>query len=374
MARGGGIFRPKPPVFDRSWRSPSKNTVKNSTEDTCSWTRPSKIGKRKVKKTRVFQLVDLNFLVCNIFFCGSAGGRARRRIFEFLDPFSDWFSSFCDSRNTGFYSIFLFSACLTASFKTSKNLVNYAVLCYGVNENIVNTSVFWRWLKNTVNYSVFGHLTLKNHGICSGFCFSPRKNTVNNSNFAVFSCFSLFFELRWSAIHGYQILRVFFPTISTFGCFWSQWPTSLAVTSGCPTMRCGRLPSRSDVNTVVLQKGTDTHVQLHQPKKWLEEAEAQVSKIKSKGLDLFLIEYLWISFKGWPTGKKSHLQANHPQIGHDGTNSRSLCQRAQIAKQAVFFWKYICHHLSLQKGYNHICSASPTKKGDFKRPRRTCQK
>ena len=44
--------------------------------------------------------------------------------------------------------------------------------------------------------------------------------------------FALFFELRWSAIHGYQILRVFFPTISTFGCFWSQWPTSLAVTSG----------------------------------------------------------------------------------------------------------------------------------------------
>ena len=243
---GGGIFRPKPPVFDRSWRSPSKNTVKNSTEDTCSWTRPSKIGKRKVKKTRVFQLFDLDFLVCNIFFCGSAGGLARRRIFEFLDPFSDWFSSFCDSRNTCFYSVFLFSACLTASFKTSKNLVNYAVLCYGVNENIVNTSVFWRWLKNAVNYSVFGHLTLKNHGICSGFCFSPRKNTVNNSNFAVFSCFSLFFELRWSAIHGYQILRVFFPTISTFGCFWSQWPTSLAV-----TMRCGRLPSRSDVNIFI---------------------------------------------------------------------------------------------------------------------------
>ena len=70
---GGPIFRPKPPVFDRSWRSPSKNTVKNSTEDTCSWTRPSKIGKRKVKKPRVFQLFDLNFLVCNIFFCGSAG-------------------------------------------------------------------------------------------------------------------------------------------------------------------------------------------------------------------------------------------------------------------------------------------------------------
>jgi len=26
----------------------------------------------------------------------------------------------------------------------------------------------------------------------------------------------------------------FFPTISTFGCFWSQWPTSLAVTERLP--------------------------------------------------------------------------------------------------------------------------------------------
>ena len=62
-----------------------------------------------------------------------------------------------------------------------------------------------------------------------------------------------------------------------------------------------------------------------------------MSKIKSKGLDLLLTEYLRIIFKGWPIGKKSHLQANHPQIGHDGTNSRILCQRAQIAKQAFFF-------------------------------------
>ena len=82
---------------------------------------------------------------------------------------------------------------------------------------------------------VFGHLTLKNHGICSGFCFSPRKNTVNNSNFAVFSCFSLFFELRWSAIHGYQILRVFLSDNQYFRMF-------------LVTMRCGRLPARSDVN------------------------------------------------------------------------------------------------------------------------------
>ena len=53
------------------------------------------------------------------------------------------------------FSVFLFSACLTASFKTSKNLVNYAVLCYGVNENIVNTSVFWRWLKKHCKLQCF---------------------------------------------------------------------------------------------------------------------------------------------------------------------------------------------------------------------------
>ena len=54
--------------------------------------------------------------------------------------------------------------------------------------------------KNTVNYSVFGHLTLKNHGICSGFCFSPCKNTVNNSNFAVFF---MFFVIFWIALVRY---------------------------------------------------------------------------------------------------------------------------------------------------------------------------
>ena len=51
-----------------------------------------------------------------------------------------------------------------------------------------------------------------------------------------------------------KFFAFFFPTISTFGCFWSQWPTSLAVTSGCLTMRCGRLPSRSDVNKITWQQ------------------------------------------------------------------------------------------------------------------------
>ena len=200
---GGDIFRPKPPVFDRSWRSPSKNTVKNSTEDTCSWTRPSKIGKWKVKKPRVFQLFDLNCLVCNIFFCGSAGGLARRRIFEFLDPFSDWFSSFCDSRNTGFYSVFLFSACLTASFKTSKNLVNYAVLCYGVNENIVNTSVFWRWLKKHCKLQCFWPPDPQKPWYLQWFLLLTAQK---HCKYQQFRRFFMFFVIFWTALVRYTWL------------------------------------------------------------------------------------------------------------------------------------------------------------------------
>ena len=106
-------------------------------------------------------------------------------------------------------------------------------------------------------------------------------------------------------------------------------------------------------------------------KRWLQEAEAHVSNIKSKGLDLF-----WLNTCGWsskvgPTGKKSHHQANHPQIGHDGTKSRILCQRAPKLKHTCFIAE---NTVVLAKGYNHICSASPTKKGDLKRPRRRCQK
>ena len=65
------------------------------------------------------------------------------------------FRRFVIAETLGFYSVFLFSACSTASFKISKNLVNYAVLCYGVNENIVNTSVFWRWLKKHCKLQCF---------------------------------------------------------------------------------------------------------------------------------------------------------------------------------------------------------------------------
>ena len=99
----------------------------------------------------------------------------------------------------------------------------------------------------------------------------------------------------------------------------------------------------------------------------------KVSKIKSKGLDLVLTEYLRIIFKGWPTGKKSHHQANYPQIGYDGTNLRILCQRAPKLQKYIFLLKI---YLSLQKGYNITIYVQlhQQKKGDMKRPRRRCQK
>ena len=48
-------------------------------------------------------------------------------------------------------------------------------------------------------------------------------------------------------------------------------------------------------------------------KKWLEEVEAQVSKIKSQGLDFFLLNICGWSSKVGPTGKMPHHQAD-PQF------------------------------------------------------------
>ena len=57
----------------------------------------------------------------------------------------------------------------------------------------------------------------------------------------------MFFVIFWTALVRYTWLsnssRFFFPTTSTFGCF-----VSMADLISSPTMRCGRLPSRSDVN------------------------------------------------------------------------------------------------------------------------------
>ena len=117
-----------------------------------------------------------------------------------------------------------------------------------------------------------------------------------------------------------------------------------------------------------LQKGTTTYVQLHQPKKWLQEAETQVTKIKSKGLDLFLAEYLRMIFTGWPHRKKV-ASPGQPSIDRKWwdrlKNFVPTCVPtcAQIAKQAFFPEDTFVH----AKGCKHICSASPTQKVNWKR-------
>ena len=85
------------------------------------------------------------------------------------------------------FNIFLFSVCWTASFKTSKNLVNYAILCYDMNKNIVNTSIFWFWLKKYCKLQGFWPPDPQKPWY---FCFLPRKNTLNNSK----QQFRLFFH------------------------------------------------------------------------------------------------------------------------------------------------------------------------------------
>ena len=78
--------------------------------------------------------------------------------------------------------------------------------------------------------------------------------------------------------------------------------------------------------------------------------------------------FFWPNTCGWfskvgPTGKKSHHQANHPQIGHDGTNSRIVCvnprRRAPKLQNTCFLLKI---HLSLQKGTNTYVQLHQRKK------------
>ena len=96
---GGPIFRPKPPVFDRSWRSPSKNTVKNSER-----ARPKSASEKW--KTPVF----FNFLTSIFWFATSffAVPQVAWRGGGFLSFWTRFRTdlSFCDSRNTGFLQCF----------------------------------------------------------------------------------------------------------------------------------------------------------------------------------------------------------------------------------------------------------------------------
>ena len=104
---GGGIFWKKPPVFDRSWRSPSKNTVKNSTERTCSWTRPPNLGQKKVKNSRVFQLFGFIFWVLQrVFFYSLMGGGPEAFFCDFGPAFGLTFGFFSSQKHC-FFTVFL---------------------------------------------------------------------------------------------------------------------------------------------------------------------------------------------------------------------------------------------------------------------------
>ena len=105
---GGPFIWKKPPVFDRSWRSPSQNTVKKQYGIDLFVASPAKPGQKKVKKPRVFQLFGFIFGFATCFFSTRWCGVARKRFFVILDPFLDSFSDFFQARNTGVYSIFVF--------------------------------------------------------------------------------------------------------------------------------------------------------------------------------------------------------------------------------------------------------------------------
>ena len=146
----------------------------------------------KSEKTSGFSTFWIHFWgLPHVFFYSLMWGGPEAFFCDFGPVFGLIFGFF-QTRNTGFYGIFVFCRSLTAIFKTAETIVNTSVLCRPVAKNHANTTVFGRWFKkNTVNYGVFGHLTFKNLAICSGFCLPGHKNIVKKQHVwsVFFSCF-----------------------------------------------------------------------------------------------------------------------------------------------------------------------------------------
>ena len=126
-----------------------------------------------------------------------------------------------------------------------------------------------------------------------------------------------------------------------------------------PRKKCTMINWGGMILYMTLQKGTNTYVHLHQPKKVTSRGQGAGVKNKIQGAGPFLTEYLRMIFKGWPHRKKV---ASPGQSSTDRTwwdEFKNFVSTRPNCKTGVFFLK---RHLSLQKGYNHICSASPTKK------------
>ena len=112
------------------------------------------------------------------------------------------------------------------------------------------------------------------------------------------------------------------------------------------------------------RKRVQTHMfSFTNQKPWLEEAEAQVSKIKPNGLDLFLAEYLHDLQRLVPQEKvASPGQPSTDRTWWDKFKN-FVSTRAQIAKHMFF----VENTFVPAKGYRHICLASPTQKMSWKR-------
>ena len=91
---GGPFIWKKPPVFDRSWRSPSQNTVKNRTERTCSLPRPPNLGQKKSEKTPRFSIYWIHFLGLQRVFFYSLMWGGPEAFFVILDRFWTHFRIF----------------------------------------------------------------------------------------------------------------------------------------------------------------------------------------------------------------------------------------------------------------------------------------
>ena len=124
-------------------------------------------------------------------------------------------------------------------------------------------------------------------------------------------------------------------------------------------------------NTFVLAKGCNHIYQFHQPNKVTWRGRGAGVKNKFQGAGPFLAEYMRMIFKGWPHREKV-APPGQPSIDTKWCDKfkHFVSTRAQNAKHMFF----VENTFVLEKGCNHICSASPTKKGDLKRPRRRCQK
>ena len=92
---------------------------------------------------------------------------------------------------------------------------------------------FWRWLKKHCKLQCFWPPDPQKPWYLQWFLLlTAQKHCKITAISPFFHVFRYFLNCVGPLYMAIKFFAFFFPTISTFGCFWSQWPTSLAVTSG----------------------------------------------------------------------------------------------------------------------------------------------